>query len=311
MGTGFRQKIINVSMDIEDIYGDPELLNVLLFDLIDFFNENKLPVDLYISGIRLPAFGCEEKLKKLVSDYSFAGYHSNTHSFYPIATLTVEQIPENEEHFFDFENKQFDYACEGGINSFRKYFSTKMFRCPGLCWTPDYFEYMKGKCFELTSIDIHYTKPFGYMGLFILPTNEKPLEAYQSKEELVQDIEKYESVSLYFHPARLVYDQFWDKSQNRNVYPDYKIRVSRLKELIKSLSKDYKIVSIRNMRDYYVDSIPSIEEKNELSSLLEESLVSKWKWSQLPRGYYNPYHIVKCRENSFSIVSYRLKRLKD
>ena len=63
MDTGFRQKIINVSMDIEDIYGDSELLNVLIFDLIDFFNENKLPVDLYISGIRLPAFGCDEKIK--------------------------------------------------------------------------------------------------------------------------------------------------------------------------------------------------------------------------------------------------------
>lgn len=307
MGSSFGQKIINISMDVEDVYGDVRLLNSQLFDLIDFFNETHIPVDIYVSGIRFSTilFENEKNIQKLISEYSNLGYHSNTHSFYPIPTLTEVQISNNEEHLFSLQKRKFDYSCKGGICDFEKYFSTEMFRCPGLCWTPDYFEYMAHKGFNLTTIDIQYSKPFGYMGLFVLPTNEKPLEAYQLEQDLSQDIEKYEAVSLYFHPARLLYNQFWDKTQERSIYSDSKNRLERLKEMIISLSKKYHIASLKEIKNYYVAVPATLQDKNEISMFLEKSLVSKWNWSQLPKNFYNPYHIEKCREEFFTIVSYK------
>ena len=45
---------INISFDIEDIYGDQELLNNTLLDLLSFCDKNKISVDVYISAIKIP-----------------------------------------------------------------------------------------------------------------------------------------------------------------------------------------------------------------------------------------------------------------
>ena len=43
MGTCNRQKIVSISMDIEDIYGDREILDGVLGELILFLKEKSIP----------------------------------------------------------------------------------------------------------------------------------------------------------------------------------------------------------------------------------------------------------------------------
>ena len=51
MGSCLRSKIINLSMDIEDIYGDADILNNLLKDFVFFLINQKISCDLYITGV--------------------------------------------------------------------------------------------------------------------------------------------------------------------------------------------------------------------------------------------------------------------
>lgn len=304
MDSGNRQKIVNISMDVEDVYGDQELLNNLLADLIDFFCENNIPCDLYITGVKLDLLvQYPQAFKKLHFPYVKCGFHSNTHSFKPIPCFTDEkEIAFSEEHYFNIENAKFDNEKTGGIMLFEKHFKNQIFRCPGLCWTPDYFSYISGRGYNYTTIDILYRAPFEFMGITILPTNERPLEAYSSFDELKKNMECYDVVSLYLHPSRLLYDAFWDKQAARSTYENATEKIEILKHILLSLKSDYTLISISEINKYYQtadDIIPFPDE------LLISSMTSKWTWSQLPKSFYSEYHISKLKYNLCSLKGMR------
>lgn len=291
-------------MDIEDVYGNQELLNDLLTDFIEFFCENHIPCDLYISGIKFDLLvQYPQILEKLCSSYIKCGFHSNTHSFKPISCFADEkEIAFSEEHYFDIKKAEFDNEKTDGIMLFEKYFKSQMFRCPGLCWTPDYFSYIRDKGYNYTTIDIPYCEPFEFMGITIVPANEKPLEAYNSFEELEKDIEGYDVVSLYMHPSRLLYDAFWDKQSTRNIYENATEKIDTLKSILLSLKSGYKLISVSEINKYYQtteDVVPFLDE------LLISSMTSKWTWSQLPKNFYSEYHISKLKDHLCSLKGMR------
>lgn len=292
MDSIFGQKIINISMDIEDVYGDRDELNGLIIDLVEFCVRNQIKCDLYISGIRLNTFD-KNVLGKLNDNssemYIGHGYHSNTHSFITIPEMSekgLDTISYIEEHKFDVKSKKLTNNM-GGIMEFNKKLShnSKSFRCPGLCWTKEYFEYMYSKGMRFTTIDINCRKPFKFMGIYIWPTNEKPLEAYQKVEEVEKDVNRYDAVSLYFHPSKLVYSNFWDKYSVREKNKDIKYRINLIKQILLQLKTKYDLVLANELETYYIQSIKCGYE--DISAKIMESMVKKWKWSQLPTNFYS------------------------
>lgn len=109
MDTCNRQKIVNISMDIEDIYGDRKILDSILKELILFLQKNDIPCDTYISGIRFSSIRENAELMNFLHSGNICcGTHTNTHSFTPVSCMeSMEQIRYCEENYFDTEKKYF------------------------------------------------------------------------------------------------------------------------------------------------------------------------------------------------------------
>ena len=281
-------------MDIEDVYGDTVKLNALLLDFTEFFKKLAVPCDVYISGIRLDSLSPDILSYMNCEKYIKLGYHSNTHSFMTIPMMNdMNSISFAEEHCFDLQKKDFNPHSPGGIIKFRQLSDSPIFRCPNFAWTPSYFKYMKQFGMKYTNIDINYHKPFSFMGITILPVVEKPLETFKEFSEVKEQIERYQAVSIYLHPSRLIYDQFWDKSKQRNVYDNISQRVELVKQLILSVQNEYKTINLHEIDNYY-NSDDVLPNNYEAENLILKSMTKKWTWSQLPLNYYSQNHIDDC-----------------
>lgn len=298
---------INISFDIEDIYGDQNLLNKMLFDLLVFCNNNRICIDAYISAIKLP-FLSEDIIKLLKkSKYINPGYHSNSHSFLIIPEQnSMEELIRSEEFFFDLKTKKLTNE-KGGIFSYLNHFSPTSFRCPGYCWTPDYFELMNMYGFRATTIDIDYPNVFLYKGIAVIPTQIKALEKIYNTEELSFSLQNSSVKSVYLHPARLVYNHFWDKMKNnsyhivteRNIYSDMNERISLIKKLFLFLRDNYTLFSASDIEIQQI--ISDTNELNLLRTKLRESMFSKWRWSQILMPINKEYHLNKLETNTLFI----------
>lgn len=290
---------INISFDVEDIYGDQKLLNNTLFDLLNFCEENKIYVDVYISAIKIPYLSPDIINLLQKSKYITPGYHSNSHSFITIPEQnSMKELKESEEHIFDINNEELTEE-KGGIYTYLKYFSPTIFRCPGYCWTPDYFEFMQEYGFSSTTIDIDYDDAFSYKGITVIPTLIKALEKITDFEDIDFNLQNYSIKSVYLHPARLIYDHFWDKMKNnsyhivtdRNVYPNMKDRINLIKDLFLYLKNNYSLFSAASAKFQNKQQEP--DDLNLLKSKLQESMVSKWGWSQILKPVDKNYHLSK------------------
>ena len=300
MGSCLRSKIINLSMDIEDIYGDADILNNLLKDFVFFLINQKISCDLYITGVRLDSLlWINDFLDSSDTErHIHIGYHSNTHTFKTIPELSlqgIKRISLAEESKYDFLSGCF-LKEKGGILRFQDIFQQSLcFRCPAFCWTTEYFTYMASKNMLYTTMIISQCRPFNYLSLIVLPVLEKPLEAYSNVDNLMADIEQYEAVSLYFHPARLVYDNFWDKCIRRNIYQDFQKRIDKLKTFVVELNNSFQMISIEETNNYYRTTEKRIYEAEKL---LCESLVQSWQWSRLPAGFYSEDLLLSCKKSA-------------
>lgn len=290
---------INISFDVEDIYGDQDLLNNTLLDLLTFCDENKIYVDVYISAIKIP-FLSEEIINLLKeSKYLVPGYHSNSHSFLTIPEQnSMEELEKSEEYTFDINVEEITEE-KGGIHSYLKYFSPTSFRCPGYCWTPDYFEFMGKYGFSSTTIDIDYSDVFSYKNITVIPTLITALEKITSFSDLDLNLQNCSVKSIYLHPARLIYDHFWDKMKNnsyhiitdRNVYPNMNERIKLMKDLFLYLKNNYTLFSASDVQ--FQKNQKEVGALDFLSKKLQESMVSKWGWSQILLPINKPYHLNK------------------
>ena len=299
MGTCNRQKIVNISMDIEDIYGDRKILDNILKDLILFLQENNIPCDMYISGIRFSSIRENAGLVQLLHSSNICcGTHTNTHSFTPVSCMeSMEQIRYCEENHFYTEKKVFLPGHRSGMLLAEEEFSPVIFRCPGFCWSPNYFRYMTEKNYQFTTIDIKYPKPFQFMGLTVMPIVYKPLEAYENTGELNRDIAGFQAVSVYLHPARLAYDNFWDKKARRSLQSDIPSRICHIKEMFLHLKKNCKLIHLSEIKGYSsVSRTVSVP-----AEIVAESMISKWTWSQLPAGFFSLEQILQVHKETDSL----------
>lgn len=290
---------INISFDIEDIYGDQELLNNTLLDLLSFCDKNKISVDVYISAIKIPFLS--EKIINLlkISKYLVPGYHSNSHSFLTIPEQnSMEELEKSEEYTFDIDAEKLTEE-KGGIHSYLRYFSPTIFRCPGYCWTPDYFEFMEKYGFSSTTIDIDYEEIFSYKGITVIPTLIKALEKITIYEDLDLYLQNCSVKSVYLHPARLIYDHFWDKMKNnsyhiindRNIYPNMNERIQLIKELFLHLKNNYTLISAADIK--FQKDQKNSDDLKLLTNKFRESMISKWGWSQILQPINKTYHLNK------------------
>lgn len=176
-------------------------------------------------------------------------------------------------------------------------FSPVIFRCPGFCWSPDYFRYMKEKNYRFTTIDINYPKSFQFMGLTVMPVLYKPLEAYENTKELNKDIAEFQAVSVYLHPARLAYDNFWDKKAKRSLQSDIPSRIFHIKEMFLHLKKNCKLIHLYEIKNYY-----SLSETVSVPvEIVAKSMTSKWTWSQLPAEFFSLEQILQLHKETDSL----------
>lgn len=298
---------INISFDVEDIYGDQFLLNDTLFEILSFCNFNRIVVDVYVSVVRYESLKRHSALMKLCeeSNYIHIGYHSNSHSFVTIPEQkSIDDLKKIEEHRFDIIAEKFTNET-GGIVGFQQENKTKLFRCPGFCWTADYFEFMRLWKMRYTTIDIDYQKPFKFMNLVIVPVQMRSLEKIKSMDEFDALIQG-EYKSVYLHPARLVYNHFWDKLksntyhilESREIYLNYSERVVFIKRLLLYIYQHYEIFSLTQIQFKKIDGITYLKEYNEIASLKEKllnSMIDKWNWSQITGNIDRNYHVDKIK----------------
>ena len=306
MGSTQRSKMINLSMDIEDVYGDTNILNALLQDLINFLSFYRIPCDLYITGIRLETLTWLNDFLSSTPDaakYIHVGYHSNTHSFKIIPVISLQGI----EHISFIEERKYDFHLdifsdkEGGILKFQKHFKqSKCFRCPAFCWSAEYFSYMRSKDMLFSTMDISYNVPFGYLDMTVLPVCKKPLEAYTDWNSLKEDIEPFETVSLYVHPARLIYDNFWDKCMTRNIYNDCRRRIDHFKQMIMALNNSFQMITIEEINNYYKITDHQLPDAQRL---LCDSLISSWHWGRLPVNFYSEDLLASCKYSATTMFA--------
>nr|WP_318718619.1 hypothetical protein [uncultured Treponema sp.] len=300
---------INISFDVEDIFGDKFLLNETLLDILQFCDSQQIPTDIYITAMRFSSINENEKLLDLLhnSNYINVGYHSNTHSFKTIPEQnSFSKLKNIEEYDFDISTKSFN-KNKGGIKTLSSEVNPIAFRCPGFCWTPDYFDLMSEYKINHTTIDIKYDKVFKYKNTIVLPVYNKAIEKIESENDLITAIGQKEFLSFYLHPARLVYNHFWDKLKentyhilaSREIYDDYKFRIEKIKELFLALKRDFSLFSISKL--LFKPEITSESEKQILQEKLLESMIDKWGWSQILTPIDEDYHINKLKHAFDSI----------
>lgn len=305
----FMKSKMNISFDVEDIFGDTVLLNETLLDILEFCDLKQIPIDVYITAMRFSSIKENEKLLNLLhnSKYINVGYHSNTHSFKTIPEQnSFNKLKNIEEYDFDISTKSFN-KNKGGIKTFSSEINPIEFRCPGFCWTPDYFDLMTEYKINHTTIDIKYDKVFKFKNTIVLPVYNKALEKIKSENELITDIGQKEFLSVYLHPARLIYNHFWDKLKEntyhilkfREIYVDYKIRIEKIKKLFLVLKRDFSLFSIRQLS--FKSEITSEYEKQILQEKLLESMTEKWGWSQILAPIDEDYHINRLKHAFDSI----------
>lgn len=300
---------VNISFDIEDVYGNQNILNSILYMILSFTDKNMIPIDLYISAIKYPLIKTDLKLIKLIKQSKFIniGYHSNTHSFHIIPEQdSIENLRKIEEFKFDYKKNIF-LNKKGGVKYFLQQTKAQMFRCPGYCWTPDYFQLMREYKMKLTTIDIDFPKVIKFMGLIIIPTQIRPLEKIKSNKELDELLEGSEYRAIYMHPARLIYNHFWDKMLEntyhvinyREIYDNYFERIKKIQDILIHLKKNYDLFSGYDLISSKFDKI-RIEDLM-LKNKIKKAMVEKWGWSQITSPVNKNYHINKFDENSNSI----------
>lgn len=295
-----KKAFINISFDVEDIYGNQNLLNKSLYDLLQFCDNNKIHVDVYISAIKYSFIKNDNALVNILknSNYINVGYHSNTHSFYTISEQdSIEKLKSIEEYDFDFNSEKLT-TKSGGIKTFLNDFKTSFFRCPGYCWTPDYFDFMKSYGLTTTTIHINSNDIFSYKGIIIIPTLITPLEKIKSIKEINFYLQNVNFLSLYLHPARLIYNHFWDKLKEntyhilkeRFIYADYEQKIKFIKALFIHLKENYNLFSASD-----ISLVNYVKQKNntEFEMKLKNSMVSKWNWSQILTPVNTSYHLEK------------------
>lgn len=300
---------INISFDVEDIFGDKVLLNETLLDILEFCDSQQIPIDIYITAIRFSSIKENEKLLNLLhgSNYINVGYHSNTHSFKTIPEQnSFSKLKNIEVYDFNISTKSFT-KNKGGIETFSSEINPIAFRCPGFCWTPDYFDLMSEYKINHTTIDIKYDYIFKFKNTIVLPVYNKALEKMESENELVTFIGKKEFLSVYLHPARLIYNHFWDKLKentyhvltSRECYVDYKTRIGKIKELFLVLKRNFRLFSIKQLK--FNPEITSEYERQILQEKLLESMDEKWGWSQILTPIDENYHKNKLKHAFDSI----------
>ncbi len=300
---------INISFDVEDILGDKVLLNETLLDILEFCDFQQIPIDIYITAMRFSSIKENENLLNLLrsSNYINVGYHSNTHSFKTIPEQnSFSKLKNIEKYDFDILTKSFN-KNKGGIETFSSEINPIAFRCPGCCWTPDYFDLMDEYKINHTTMDIKYDKVFKFKNTIVLPVYNKALEKIESEKELAASIGKKEFLSVYLHPARLIYNHFWDKLKentyhvltSRECYVDYKVKIEKIKELFLVLKTNFLLFSIRQLS--FKPEITSEYEKQSFQKKLLESMTEKWGWSQILAPIDEDYHINKLKHAFDSI----------
>lgn len=300
---------INISFDVEDIFGDKFLLNETLLDILEFCDSQQIPTDVYITAMRFSSIKENENLLHLLhsSNYINVGYHSNTHSFKTIPEQnSFSKLKNIEEYDFDISTKSFN-KNKGGIKTLSSEVNLMAFRCPGFCWTSDYFDLMSEYEINHTTIDIKYDKVFKYKNAIVLPVYTKAIEKVESENELITAIGQKEFLSVYLHPARLIYNHFWDKLKentyhvltSREIYDDYKIRIEKIKELFLVLKRNFSLFSVRQLS--FRPEVTSEYEKHSLQEKLLESMTDKWGWSQILTPIDKDYHINKLKHAFDSI----------
>lgn len=305
----FMKSKMNISFDVEDIFGDTVLLNETLLDILEFCDSKQIPTDVYITAMRFSSMKENEKLLNLLhsSKYINIGYHSNTHSFKTIPEQnSFSKLKNIEEYDLNISTKSFN-KNKGGIKTLSSEVNLIAFRCPGFCWTPDYFDLMLEYEINHTTIDIKYDKVFKYKNTIVLPVYNKAIEKLESENELIAAIGQKEFLSVYLHPARLIYNHFWDKLKentyhiltSREIYDDYKIRIEKIKELFLVLKRDFSLFSIRQLS--FRPEVTSEYEKQFLQEKLLESMTEKWGWSQILTPIDKDYHINKLKHDFDSI----------
>ena len=285
---------LNISMDIEDVLGDQALLLYILKELVVFCNAEKIPCDLYISGVKLSMLiSQDESFVNEMKTMPFikVGYHGNTHSYVPVVLLNDDNqsslfMDYIENSFFNVNEKKMEHGL-GGLVLFKKYFDSRIYRCPGLCWSPLYLKFMKNNGFNVTTIDIDFIKSFECDEVFFVPVEDIPLESFDSVEDVSKAVEKKREVSLYLHPAKLLYDEFWDKSENRKKKDDFLYRLDKMKKMLFNLKEKYEIHNVEFFTKPKVDSV-------DLRRKFLMSMLSKWRWSQMPRNYFSERHLFDC-----------------
>lgn len=305
-----KQKKINITFDIEDIYGEKDILNDSLYEILSFCEENSIYVDIYITAIRVNTLLEHPLILNLLksSDFINIGYHSNTHSFHPIAEQeSLDKIKRIEELKFDLNKEKFSNTS-GGIIDFCNRFNPTMFRCPAYCWTPDYFDFMKTYNMKYTTLDLSFNSVFQYKGITILPALINPIEKIKNYENMNTLINNYDCVSIYLHPSRLIYNDYWDRMiyntyrviNHRDIYADYKQRISLVKQLLLYIKNNYNIFSFKNVT--FVKDAVQHQEIIKLKKQLEDSMISKWNWSQITTTINKEYHISRFKDSLESIV---------
>lgn len=308
---------INISFDVEDIYGDQTLLNDTLYELLKFCDEKQIYVDVYITAIRYISIKQSNKLLALFnkSNYVNIGYHSNSHSFLTIPEQnSIEKLKKIEEYNFDCDTEKLTKK-KGGIIDFLNDNQTQMFRCPGFSWTPDYFDFMKEYNMRFTTIDIDYPTVLKYKDLIILPTLINALEKIKTTTELDCFLSDCSYKSVYLHPARLIYNHFWDKMKSntyhiissREIYSDYLEKIKSIKNILLYIKSKYDIFSLKDID--YKGTISS--ETKLLEQKLLDSMVSKWNWSQITGKIPRSHHISELKKSlsALELCEFSLKKV--
>lgn len=293
----------NLSLDVEDVYGDAGLLHDVLEDLCIFCEDERIYCDLYITGIKFEQLRTERpRLLAFIEQAAYleVGYHSNTHSFHTIPVMTVGMTGEQAGSLCDYEERRFDvgsgvFSGQGGIRSMKESLTLKGFRAPNYAWTPQYLTYIRKHDLRIHTMDIPFYEPFFFMDFLHLPVVSKPLEAMLDMKEITGRLQSFTVASLFLHPSRIVYTQFWDKQRHREIHPDWKGRLALVKQIFKALSGQYELIGLRYLQDRYsaAHKTPVIREQAE--ELLLSAMTGKWGWSQLPKGFYNREAVELCK----------------
>ncbi|MDV3429062.1 MAG: hypothetical protein LIR50_18880 [Bacillota bacterium] len=304
---------INLSMDVEDILGDPYLNNSVIEEICAFCHKEKIYCDLYMTGMRYEQL--DDTNNDLInfiesSDYLEIGYHTNTHSFKTIPQITFNMDMDEINAIKLYEERKYNpiddtFSSSGGLSKMKSRLKLVGFRAPNYAWTPQFLKYIHSYDFKVNTMDIKFNKAFLFMDMLNLPVISKPLEAMLSLDEVEDSLKGYEAVSLFLHPSRIIYDEFWDKKKERGIHSDWQDRLKNVEYIFKQLSMKYELVGLKYLNYSYHNNTTMKFASDSAFELLSNSIKSKWTWSQLPKYFFDKKAIELCRiySNTFMPVN--------